>query len=96
MRNQSLILLSLAVLLLSPSYATGDCIDLSRFTNWVREDEHTVTFYRREIPIARVSIPYCEILPSSIIRLRTSYVCDSDSIEVDDNACSIMTVTGLD
>ena len=92
MKKKIWILLSLAVLLLSPNLATGDCADLGRFTNWFREDEHTIVFYMGEKPIARVNVPYCEILPSSMIRLTKSYVCDSDNIVVDDRECSIMAV----
>ncbi len=91
-----LILLSFAALCLSPNLAAGDCVDLSNFTNWVREGEHTIVFYTGETPVARVNIPYCEILASSTIRLTKGYVCDSDTIMVDGTTCSIMTVKILD
>jgi len=95
MKKKMWILLSLATLLFSPNLAAADCADLEKFTNWAREDEHTVVFYNGEIPLARVNIPYCQILPSSTIRLSKSYLCDSDNIVVDGKTCSIMMVTVL-
>ena len=84
-----------SLLLLFPYRALGDCADLERFTNWLLEDEHTVIFYRGEIPLAKIDIRSCELLPSSTIRLINSYVCDSDDILVDDKVCGIMTVKVL-
>jgi hypothetical protein len=95
MRKRILISLILTIFLLSPNLATADCVDLENFTSWVRVDEHTIIFYMGEAPVARVNIPYCEIAPSSTIRLSKSYVCDSDSIVVDGKTCSIMTVKVL-
>jgi hypothetical protein len=92
MMKQIFIVFSLMILLVLPKYALGDCVDLRNYTDWILEDEHTIVFYTGEAPIARVNIPYCEILPSSSIRLVKSYVCDLDSIVVDDKKCSIIEV----
>ena len=90
------ILLIFSVLCFFPNFAASDCADLTNFTNWVREGEHTIVFYRGDAPIARVNIPYCEVFPLSTIRLTAGYVCDSDTLMVDGTACSIMTVKVLD
>jgi len=90
-----LTLLSSMLLLLSPNLALADCADLSNFTSWVRQDNHTIVFYMENIPLARLNIPYCEILPSSTIRLITFYVCDLDEIIIDDKTCTVMTVEVL-
>ena len=92
MKGKVLVWLTLAVLILSPGLAAGDCVDLETFTNWVREDAHTVIFYMGEKPLARVDVPYCEVRSSSVIRLIKSYVCGSDRILVDGTECRILTV----
>ena len=89
------VMLSFLTLLLLPSLALADCADLSYFTGWVLEDEHRVLFYMGRIPLALVTLPYCDIHPTSTVRLLRSYVCDSDSMVIDDEVCSIMTVKVL-
>jgi hypothetical protein len=88
------VVLSLMILLF-PTFASADCADLGRFTNWILETSHTVVFYEGEKPLARLEIPNCEITPMSTIRLMKSYVCDSDEIIVDGVACHIITVQVL-
>ncbi len=95
MKKRILIILSFILLLLSPNLVSADCADLSRFTDWVREGDHTVLFYMEAIPLARIDIPYCTIHSSSTIRLNTFYVCDLDDLFVDEEACSVMTVEVL-
>ncbi len=92
MKKKTLVLLSFVLLLLFPNLALSDCADLSRFTDWVREGDHTVVFHMGNIPLARVNIPYCTILPSSTIRLNKFYVCDLDDLFVDKETCTVMTV----
>ena len=80
------------VILLLPTFASADCADLGRFTNWILETSHALVFYAGPKPLARLEIPNCEITSSSTIRLRSSYVCDLDEIEIDGAACQIITV----
>ncbi len=95
MKKKILTLLSFILLLLSPNLVSADCSDLSNFTRWVREGSHTIVFYMEDVPLARLNIPYCTILPSSTIRLTTFYMCDSDDLIVDNKPCSVMTVEVL-
>jgi hypothetical protein len=90
-----LFLISFMIFSFFPNMASADCADLGHFTSWVREGEHAIVFYMGNVPLARLNIPYCEIYPFSAIRLIKSYVCDSDSILVDGETCSIMTVNEL-
>jgi len=90
--KQILILLSLMVLLILPKQVLADCAELKNYTNWTLEDEHTIIFYVGNTPLASLNVPYCEILPSSSIRLLKSYVCDSDNIVIDGKECSIIEV----
>ncbi len=83
--------LSLAIVLL-PAFASADCAGLSRFTHWILETSHALVFYAGPKPLARLEIPNCELTQSSRVRLRTSYVCDMDEIEIDGVACHILTV----
>jgi hypothetical protein len=90
------IFLILAVGLLFPHVASADCVDLGNYTNWYLEDSHRVIFYQGEVPLARLTIPDCEIHRFSHILLLKSYVCDSDNILIDGQKCSIMTVKSMD
>jgi hypothetical protein len=96
MKKKRLILISFGVLLLIPTVAFADCLDLGGSTSWVLEDTHTIVFYMGMRPMARLEIPDCSIYPSSNIRLIKSYVCDTDDIMIDKEKCSIMTVKVLD
>jgi hypothetical protein len=95
MGRKIVIVLSVAILLLLSNLAFADCVDLGGFTSWVAEDTHTVVFYMGKRPIARLQISDCTIRPSSSVRLIKSYVCDSDSIEIDGKECSLITVQVL-
>jgi hypothetical protein len=90
--KQILVVLSLMILLILPKQVLADCADLKNYTNWTLEGEHTIIFYVGKMPIASLTIPYCEILTSSNIQLIKSYVCDSDSIVIDGKECSIIEV----
>ena len=95
MKKKRLILISFGILLLIPTLALADCLDLGGFSSWVLEDTHTIVFYMEVRPIARLEIPDCRIYPSSNIRLIKSYVCDTDDIMIDNEKCSIITVNVL-
>jgi hypothetical protein len=83
-------------ILVIPTFASADCADLERYTGWALETSHSVIFYDRKTPLARVEFQDCEIRPLSRIRLLSSYVCESDKIEVDGEACHIITIKVLD
>ena len=95
MREKILILISLGIFLFIPALAFADCLDLGGFTGWVVEDTHTIVFYMGTRPLARLEIPNCTIRPSSSILLIKSYVCDTDSLMVDGEQCSIITLQVL-
>jgi hypothetical protein len=92
MMKQILVVLSLMVLLILPIQVLADCADLKDYTNWTLEDGHSIIFYIGNKPLASLNIPYCDIFPSSNIRLLKSYICDSDNIEIDGKECSIIEV----
>ena len=93
MGNKIVVLLSFAMFLLSPNPAPADCVSLVGFTTWFAEDTHNIVFYRGSRPLGTLNIPDCTINPSSNIHLIKSYVCDSDKIIIDGEACIIMTIT---
>jgi len=95
MKKKILILISFGIFVLIPALAFADCLDLGGFTSWVLEDTHTIVFYMGTRPVARLEIPYCTMGPSSSIRLIKSYVCDTDSIMIDGEQCSIITLQVL-
>ena len=90
------LVLSLFTVLLSPSVAFSDCVDLGRYTAWHVQHvqgEHTIFFYAGMRFIASVDVPYCSVNPASAVRLLRNYVCDGDKILVDDTECSIMDIS---
>ena len=82
-----------STVLFFPDLATPDCISLGRSTSYYIQGAHTVIFYEGMRPVASVEVPYCSIGRESVIRLTKSYVCDNDNIMIDDDVCSIMTVS---
>ena len=87
--------LILAILLL-PTFVSADCADLERYTGWILDSPHAVIFYAGKRPLARVELQNCEIRPLSRIRLLSSYVCESDEIEIDGEACHIVSLELMD
>jgi hypothetical protein len=86
------ILLLTILLFLFPSLASGDCADVSRYTDMYVQGGHTLILYRGSTPVAFLSIPYCTLTPTSDIRLTKSYICDGEKIIVDGEACTILSV----
>jgi hypothetical protein len=93
MRRKILILLGLMILLLSPTLASSDCVDLGGSTSWYVRDGHTIIFYEGMTPLALLDISGCIVSSSSNIHLLKNYVCDNDKIIIDGEECSIMTVS---
>ena len=88
-----LVPLAFSALLLTPAAALSDCTDLGRANHWYVLNERTIIFYVRHDPLAQVDLRSCTVNPSSRIRLLTNYVCDGDTIVVDGQECTIMTLT---
>jgi hypothetical protein len=51
MRKEILILCGLGILLLPPTLASSDCVDLRRSTIWHVQGGHTIIFYDRVAPL---------------------------------------------
>ncbi len=96
MAKPRLLPVALAFFLLLPGLVLADCVDLGSSSDWYIEDSHTITFFRAGRPVARLTIPSCEMKPSSRILLTKSYVCDGDRIIVDNAECRIMTLDAID
>ncbi len=79
-------------LFLAPGFVRADCLDLSSFTSWALQDESTVVFYRGNQVLASITFSNCTVQPTSRIRLLKNYVCEGDRIQVDNEACSILSV----
>ena len=88
-----LAILTVSWVILTPRLGLSDCRDLGNFTSWYAQDGQTLVFYAQNAPIARVVLQDCSVNASSNIRLIKSYMCDSDTILVDGQECSIMTLT---
>ena len=80
---------------LASSFACAGCADLSNTTSWANINPHKILIYRGSKAIALLEIPYCDIYPSSSIRLGKEYICDGDKVLVASVACDIRTVVIL-
>ena len=92
MKIKIFILLGFAVLLFCPKMVLSDCTDLGRSTSLYVVDDQSIIFYVGNSPLAKVVLEDCTVTRSSNIRLLKTYVCDDDSLLVDGEECSIMTV----
>ena len=86
------IFLSFMTLILPPVLLWADCTELGKFTGWALQDSHTIIFYRDNRPLASVTLQDCEVKHNSAVRLASSYVCESDTIFIDNTECSILKV----
>ncbi len=80
------------ILLLLPNLIFADCLDFGRATDYSVQDNHTIIFYSGVMPLAYVTIPYCDVRRSSTIQFSKAYTCDSDQIFIDGEACMISTI----
>jgi hypothetical protein len=92
MRKKIFILLCIGIFSFIPNLVLADCMDVSRFTNWLLEGDHTIVLYSGPMPIAVLQIPYCTVHPSSSIRFTKSYLCDGDYIVIDSSECMIINI----
>jgi hypothetical protein len=93
MKTALFLLIVITLVLVSSNFVFSDCVDLKRSNSWYAQGGHTIIFYVGFTPVARVDVRNCPVKPSSTIRLMTNYTCDSDSIVIDGEVCSIMTVS---
>ena len=79
--------------LFSPCLVQADCVGLEGYTSWVPEGDLKIVFYRGSRPIGVLTLQSCHINRNSTIRLIKSYVCNEDTIVVDDAECQLMSVS---
>lgn len=91
MEKFAYLLVSLVYGLTSTS-AWAACADLSYATNWSNINTHKIIMYWESKAIAILDIPYCDIYPSSSIRLNKAYICNGDKILVSGAACDIRNI----
>ncbi len=70
------------------SWASAECADINRMTSYYIEGAHDVIIYNRLTPLAYIHVR-CNISPESVIQVTRGYLCDSDSILIDGEACNI-------
>ena len=93
MKKDILILLCLGILLALPNLAESDCTDFSSATSWYAQDDNTIIYYSENRPVAKIVLQDCTVSSSSNIRFLKTYMCDSDTLLVDGEECSIMSLT---
>ena len=92
MKIKIFILLGFAILLICPKMVLSDCTDLGRSTNWYVVDDKSIIFYVQNKPLAKIVLDDCTVTTSSNVRLLKTYVCEDDSLLVDGQECSVMTI----
>lgn len=68
------------------------CVDLSSATNWSNINTHKIIMYQGSKAVAILDISFCDIFPSSTIRLDKKVICSGDKIIVSGVACDIRSV----
>jgi hypothetical protein len=91
MKRNILILLGFSLLLI-PNLVLADCVDVSRTTSYYIQGAHDVILYYRLTPLAYISVPWCNILSDSSVLITKGYLCDSDKILIDGQACDIFSL----
>ena len=91
MKEKVLILWVFAFLLLA-NLAFADCVNVSRATSYYVQGGHDVIIYDRLTPLAYVNIRWCNLHSDSSVQLTTRYLCDSDIILIDGQACDIFSI----
>lgn len=91
MKETAYLLVSL-VYGLTSTYAWAACADLSNATSWSNISTHKIIMYQGSKAIAILDIPYCDIYPSSSIRLNKLHICNGDKITVSGASCEIRSV----
>jgi len=86
------LVLLMGLVVVTPTIAVCDCVDLGRASDYYIEGAHTIIFYVGRMPRAQVSVPYCTLYSDSSIRLMRSYTCDTDRVVVDGAECMIGTL----
>ncbi len=92
MKKKVLIILSVFALMLFSNLVLADCVDVSRATSYYIQGGHDVIIYNRLTPLAYVTIRWCNLYSDSSVQLTSGYLCDSDRIIVDGDACPIFTI----
>ena len=90
--KKKVIILSVLVLLLFPSLVLADCVDVSRATSYYIQGGHDVIVYNRLTPLAYINIPWCNLHSDSSVQLTTGYLCDSDKVIIDGQACDVFSL----
>ena len=93
MSKVMLAILTISCVIGSPHLALSDCTDFGNYTSWYVQDDQTLVFYAQNVPIARVVLQDCTVNASSNIRLLKNYMCDSDTLLIDGQECSLLSVT---
>ena len=90
--EKKILILWVVVFLLFPNLVLADCVDVSRATSYYIQGGHDVIVYNRLTPLAYINIRWCNLYPDSSVQLTTGYVCDSDKIMIDGQACDIFSL----
>ena len=91
MKRNILILLGF-ILLFAPNLVLGDCVDVSRTTSYYIQGAHDVILYYRLTPLAYINVQWCNIFSDSSVQITKGYLCDSDKILIDGQACDIFSL----
>jgi hypothetical protein len=96
MRSNYIIALSFSLLLLSAGLLRADCTDFSRATSWSVEGDQKIVFYRGPVRFAVLTLQDCRVYPNSNVQLTKPYMCGSDTIMIDGQECSLVSLDSLE
>jgi hypothetical protein len=82
-------------LLSSTALLWADCVQIAGYNSYIIEGDKKIIFYRGSSPIAVVTLQDCKVYPQSDIRLTKAYMCESDKIIIDGQACNIFSLESM-
>ena len=96
MRVKYLPLVIFTLLFFPAGLLWADCLDFSRSTSWGVEGGQKIIFYLGSVPLAVLNLQDCTVTPNSTVRLSKPYICDADTVIVDNEQCRLVALNSLE
>ena len=87
-----LILIGLLSILILPGRVSADCMSVGPFDNFILQGDDTVILTSGGQALVKIETN-CTIYEKSRVRLLKNYICDGETIMVDDKNCTMVTVS---
>ncbi len=94
MKRSYLILVGLFFILILPGRVSADCMSVGPFDNFILQGDDTVILTSAGQALVKIETN-CTVYEKSKVRLLKNYICDGDTIMIDDKNCTMVTVSSV-